>query len=289
MAEEDLDGVDEGPAFVAGELRCYRQFDLRDDGLYPRVHDQTGPWREPIERARCVVVPGHEPPVAGCTCGLYAWYLPGSATVALGPASAVVAASGRCRLGDRGFRAEAARIEAVTLPGHLWWNPWALARVRRMLATRYPGARVYATARRMIRDHPPQDVSALGIDPPADRSRGYRAAVLLLSAAVMVPIYSLFFVPRDAIAPTLAAWWPAFLVAVVLWQAGIVWLLGRLLALQTDGPRDTWWIQAVVATPGGLDPPDNSSSRASAGVRQPSVFRGRLLSSAAIWSSIPGP
>ena len=48
-------------------------------------------------------------------------------------------------------------------------------------------------------------------------------------------------------------------------------------------------IQAVVATPGGLDSPDSSALRASAGVRQSRVFRGRLLSSAAIWSSIPGP
>jgi hypothetical protein len=91
----------------------------------------------------------------------------------------------------------------------------------------------------MIRDHPPQDLSGLGIVPPADRSRGYRTAALVLSAAVIVPIYSLFVLPREAIAPAMAAWWPAFLLAVVLWQAGIVWLLARLLALQTDRPRDT--------------------------------------------------
>lgn len=238
MADDVRDGGDDdGPAFVAGELRGYRQFDLRGDGLYPRVHAEAGPWHERLERARCVVAPEHVAPVSGCTCGLYAWYLPGSATVALGPASAVVAASGRCILGDRGFRAAAARIEAVALPGHVLWNPRAAARVRRMLATRYPDAKVYATARRMIRDHPPQDLSGLGITPPTDRSRAYRTAALGLSAAVIVPTYALFVLPRDVIGPAIAAWWPAFVLVVVLWQAGIVWLLTRLLALQTDRPK----------------------------------------------------
>jgi hypothetical protein len=234
----DRDGThDDGPALVVGELRGYRQFDLHHDGLYPRVHARLGPWHGQLERARCVIAPEHEAPVSGCTCGIYAWYLPGSATVALGPASAVVAASGRCILGDRGFRAAAARIEAVALPGHVMWNPWAAARARRMLATRYPDTTVYATARRMIRDNPPQDVSGLGITPPVDRSRGYRTAALVLSAAVMVPTYALFVLPRDAIAQTMSAWWPVFVLVVVLWQVGIVWLLTRLVALQTDPPR----------------------------------------------------
>lgn len=237
MADGDRDGMpDDGRALVVGELRGYRQFDLRLDGLYPRVHAQVGPWQGRLERARCVVAPAHEAPAPGCTCGLYAWYLPGSATVALGPASAVVAASGRCILGDRGFRAAAARIEAVALPAHVLWNPWTGARTRRMLATRYPGTTVYATARRMIRDHPPHDLSGLGITPPADRSRAYRTAALVLSAVVIVPVYALFLVPPDAIAPAMATWWPAFVLGVVLWQAGIVWLLTRLLALQTDRP-----------------------------------------------------
>jgi hypothetical protein len=233
----DRDGHDHGPTLVVGELRGYRQFDLRDDGLYPRVHAEAGPWHGSLQRAWCVVTREHEAPVSGCTCGLYAWYLPGSATVGLGPASAVVAASGRCILGDRGFRAAAARIEAVALPGYLLWRPWGAARVRRMLAESYPGTRVYATARQMIRDHPPQDVSGLGITPPLDRSRGYQTAALVLSASVMVPTCALFLLPRDAIARTVSAWWGVFVLLVVLWQVGIVWLLARLLALQTDAPR----------------------------------------------------
>lgn len=233
----DRDGDDHGPTLVVGELRGYRQFELRNDGLYPLVHAELGPWRGSSQRACCVVTPEHEAPVSGCTCGLYAWYLPGSATVALGPASAVVAASGRCILGDRGFRAAAARIEAVALPGHLVWRPGAAVRARRMLAESYPRTRVYGTARRMIRDYPPQEVSGLGITPPRDRSRGYRTAALVLSAAVMLPTYALFLLPREAIARTVSAWWVVLVLLFVLWQVGIVWLLSRLVALQTDAPR----------------------------------------------------
>jgi hypothetical protein len=106
-----------------------------------------------------------------------------------------------------------------------------------MLAARYPETTVYASTRRMIQDHPPHDVSGLGISPPADRSRGYRAAALGLSAAVTVPAYALVLIPRDAVARTVSAGWPVFVLLVVLWQVGLVWLLTRLLKLQTDSPR----------------------------------------------------
>ena len=42
----------------------------------------------------------------------------------------------------------------------------------RMLAELYPRTLVYRSSRRMLNDHPPQDVRALGIYPPRDRSRG---------------------------------------------------------------------------------------------------------------------
>lgn len=235
----DAHGNDGGPALVVGELRGFRQFDLRDDGLYPRVHAEAGPWRGSAHHATCVVTAEHRAPVSGCTCGLYAWHLPGSSTVGLGTTSAVVAASGRCILGDRGFRAAAARIEAVALPEYLLVRPRAAARVRRMLTANYPGTRVYATARRMLRDHPPQDVTGLGINPPPDRSRGYRTAAVVLSASVMVLTCTLFLLPRDAVARSVSAWWWVFLLLVVLWQAGMVWLLMRLIALQTDTAAET--------------------------------------------------
>lgn len=223
------------PALVPGELRGYRQFHLRSDGLYPLVHASTGPWQGGLHEARCATGAGHPSPASDCRCGLYAWYLPGSATVALGPASAVVAARGRCILGDRGFRAAGARIEAVTLPAAVRWNPRAAARARRMLAEAYPRTRVYASARRMLKDHPPQDVAGLGIVPPPDRSRGYRTAAVVLWAAFVVLAYSLAALPHATVDGAVSHWWPLLILLAVAWQAGLVWLITRMMALQGPG------------------------------------------------------
>ncbi len=225
----------DGPALVPDELRGYRQFQLRGDGLYPLVHAASGPWDGRLEHATCKAGAEHPPPATDCRCGLYAWYLPGSATVALGPASAVVAARGRCILGDRGFRAASARVVAVTLPAAVRWYPPAASRARRMLAEQYPRTRVYRSVRRMLKDHPPQDVHELGIDPPRDRSRGYRATAFALWAGIVVLAYSLAALPREAVAAVLTSWWPLLVVVAVAWQAGMVWLVVRLIALQTPG------------------------------------------------------
>jgi hypothetical protein len=218
---------------VPGELRGYRQFMLGPDGLYPLVHPATGPWDGQVHRARCATGADHAPPARECRCGLYAWYLPGSATVALGPASAVVAARGRCILGDRGFRAAEARVEAVALPLAVRWNPVARRRAQSMLTERYPQAAVYVSSRRMLKDHPPHDVRALGIDPPADRSRAYRAAVAALLVLVLVVTGALAAAPGLAVAHGFSSWWPLFVVSAVAWQAGLVWLIARLLSLQS--------------------------------------------------------
>jgi hypothetical protein len=225
-----------GPDLVAGELRGYRQFDLRRDGLYPLVHTECGPWDGKLERARCGAGEDHPAPASDCRCGLYGWYLPGSATVALGRANAVVAVRGRCVLGDRGFRAASAHIDAVALPAAVRWNPRAAREARAMLAARYPGTTVYGSTRRMLKDHPPDDVSALGIHPPQDRSRGYRTATVLLWLSFLVPTYGLVVVPHDGIAVAVSRWWPLLLLLTVAWQVGMIWLLTRLLSLQSATP-----------------------------------------------------
>jgi hypothetical protein len=233
--------VTAGGDLVAGELRGYRQFDLVDGALLPMVHSEQGAWEAPVHRARCARVPDHRAPVRGCTCGLYAMYRPGSATVSLGAANAVVAARGRCVLGDRGFRAAAARVEAVALPSTVRWSPWAARLARAALAQRYPGARVYGSTRRMLRDFPPDDVGALGIDPPPDRSRGYRAVAALVWATFVVAGYSLVLLPQDAARETAARWWPVLVALVLAWQVAFVWLLTRLMALQQPVGDEKHW------------------------------------------------
>jgi hypothetical protein len=217
---------------VPGELRGYRQFQLHEDGLYPLVHVRTGPWDSGLTRARCAVGGDHDSPASDCRCGLYAWYRPGSATVALGPVSAVIAARGRCVLGDRGFRAAGARIEAVALPAAVRWFPPAAARARQMLTVCYPRTQVYTSVRRMLRDFPPDDVRSLGIEPPRDRSRTYRTAAVALWASVVAVIYALAVIPHEAVAGRVTQWWPILVLLAVLWQAGLILLVARLLALQ---------------------------------------------------------
>lgn len=233
---EDVAGTRQGHVLVPGEMRGYRQFLLSANGLYPLVHCGAGPWDGRLERARCAAGAEHSAPAVGCGCGLYAWYLPGSGIVSLGAARAVVAARGRCILGDRGFRAAHARVEAVTLPAAVRWNPLAASRARRMLAAQYPATRVYDSARRMLKDYSPQDIRPLGIDPPPDRSRHYRVAAAVLWAAVVLLACSLPVLPRDATGNTLSQWWPLLVLLAVAWQAGLVWLLARLMAEQRPTP-----------------------------------------------------
>ena len=222
---------------VPGELRGYRQFDLQDGGLHPLVHQAGGPWDGGLERAGCAKGLDHAPPAADCTCGLYAMYRPGSGTISLGAANAVVSARGRCVLGDRGFRSASARVEAVALPAHLLVRPRTASRTRRELAQRYPHTRVYSSTRRMLRDHPPQDVRELGIVPPPDRSRELRAAAVVLWAVFVVAGYSVVLLPRERAAELAADWWPLLVLVVLGVQAGLIWLLTRLMALQLPGER----------------------------------------------------
>jgi hypothetical protein len=219
---------------VPGELRGYRQFDLLGGGLHPLVHGVTGPWDGELERAVCAKGEDHAPPHAACTCGLYAMYRPGSGTISLGAANAVICARGRVVLGDRGFRAASARIEAVALPLTAWHR---MPAARRELAQRYPHTRVYRSTRRMLRDHPPHDVSALGIVPPRDRSRGYRTAAVVLWAVFVVAGYGVWLLPRERAADLAATWWPLLVVLVLGVQAGFIWLLSKLMALQLPGER----------------------------------------------------
>ena len=224
--------VAEERALVAGELRGYRQFLLLDDGLHPLVHRAGGPWGGGLEHAVCAAGREHSAPARDCRCGLYAWYLPGSATVCLGAVNAVIMAQGRCVLGDRGFRAASARIEAVALPPSLRWQPRAPARARRLLAERYPHTLVYASTRRMLRAHPPHRVDGLGVAPHRDASRGYRCALALLCAVFALACGALALLPRDAVAGAAGRWWPLLVLLFLAWQGGVVWLVTRLMASQ---------------------------------------------------------
>ncbi len=216
----DSDGYsDAAPAVVPGVLRGFRCWALpapaEQDASLPlaSIRRPGLRWTQPM-RAGCDVDSGHDvagAPVHGCTCGLYAWYLPRNAVVLPGTVFGVVEASGRVLLADRGFRAERGRVRAV------------VSRDDKLgAACRREGIEVFRTRRQLLRAYPPDDVGAL-IPPPPRRRRG----VLGVLAALLVT-----FGPLLAVAATAAGKAPALVTA---------WLALQTLVVATLTWRVTRW------------------------------------------------
>jgi hypothetical protein len=227
------------PALVPGELQGYRRFRLAEDGLRPPVHVAAGPWSWPVERARCAVDDGHVPPARECGCGLYGWYHPSHTGLGTGwgDVTAVVAARGRIVLGDSGFRAAAARVQAVSLPRRTRLSPRRRRRCERVLAEQYPGVLVYRSRRRMLRRHPPEDLSALGITVRPSTAPRYRWTALAVWLSGVLALCSVAVVPRPVLLGITPAGWLAALAVFVLWQAALVWLVCRASPPPGQAPR----------------------------------------------------
>ena len=223
---------------VPGELRGYRRFWLSEDGLHPTVHGRALAWSGGLERARCAVGQEHAAPAADCGCGLYGWYHPADAgrDMGLGDVPAVIAVRGRVVLGDHGFRAEAARVEAVALSWLTTASPGARRRARAALGRRYPQAVVYGTRRAMLRAHPPHDLSALGIRVEPSPTGRYRRATYAVGVAGLLGLHVAFLVGRSAqpLSPAVVA---VGMVVFVAWQAALVWLAQRCTAPGGGEPR----------------------------------------------------
>jgi len=92
----------------------------------------------------------HRSPSRGCECGIHAWYVPGDTSVLHAGVFGAVEASGLVLMGDRGYRAQRARISAV------------VTRNRRLAAAcTAAGVTVYARRHDLLRDYPPDGVSEL--------------------------------------------------------------------------------------------------------------------------------
>lgn len=229
-----------GPtALVPGELRGYRQFRLAEDGLYPTVHAAGGPWSGQVEHAVCATGTDHPAPAWECGCGLYGWYYPRDAREAsgFGDVTGVIAARGRSIVGDHGFRTASARIEAVALPIRIRVRPRVAARTRRMLSATYPRAAIYRSRRQMLRDHPPHDLQALGVNPRPSNTRRYKRLALGVWAAGVGACSSLALLPRETVSAADPVVWLAALTAFLLWQALLVWLVARCSAPLARPPK----------------------------------------------------
>lgn len=169
-------GGDAGRPLVAGTLRGFRTW--RPARRWTRVPEGALPltavtrrhiiWT-PTLRACCsppwiaprhrepMLPSDHKAPFVGCRCGIYAWYQPDDTGILHAGVFGAVEASGVILLGDRGFRAERARVVAI------------VTRSRRVgTACAEAGIAVYRHRRDLLRDHPPHDVGSLLAD-SADR------------------------------------------------------------------------------------------------------------------------
>jgi hypothetical protein len=169
-------GGEDGRPLVAGSLRGYRTWRLqrrgssaRGDSLPLTSVTRRVVWG-PSLTASCtpeamahpgqgpaILIGDHAAPAAGCRCGIYGWYDPNDTGMLRAGVFGVVEASGLVVMGERGFRAERARIVAV------------VSRNRRLAAAcEQAGIAVYRRRRDLVRDCPPEDLSAL-LGEPRDR------------------------------------------------------------------------------------------------------------------------
>jgi hypothetical protein len=161
---------DAGRALVPGSLRGYRTWRL----LRRRTHvpDGTLPLTSVTRRrvvwgpsltARCTpsdtgiarpwsptLAGDHHAPQAGCSCGIYGWYVPTDTGMVSARVFGVVEASGLILMGERGFRAQTVKIAGV------------VTRNRRVTtACTRAGIPVYRRRRDLLHDYPPEDLSSL--------------------------------------------------------------------------------------------------------------------------------
>jgi hypothetical protein len=171
-------GGDDGRPLVAGSLRGYRTWRLQrrrsspSAGALPLTSVTRRVVWGPTLTARCTpeIAPtsakgsatdlgDHVAPGAGCRCGIYGWYDPTDTAILRAGVFGVVEASGLVLMGERGFRAERARIVAV------------VTRNRRLAdACDRAGVAVYRRRRDLLRDCPPEDLSAL-LGRPVEREQ----------------------------------------------------------------------------------------------------------------------
>ena len=125
----------------------------------PTLHAEcTEPDLSNLSPARMRLTDAHRSPAPSCECGIYAWYRPDDSLAmdaGVYGAFGVIQASGLVLMGDHGFRAEHAQVVAVVT-----WNKRIAA------ACEAAGIAVYRRRRDLLRDYPPDDLSALLDDAP---------------------------------------------------------------------------------------------------------------------------
>lgn len=142
------------PDLAVGEVYGLRSFLISKDGallpLSPFGND--APWESGTNTATCSIGGQHQVPEEKCTCGFYFYnderWIEKELSQNFAQVRAVVACSGRIRVGDRGFRAQRGRIVA------LWVSQHVPDEVVNAILGRYPEAVLHRSLRRMKSDFP---------------------------------------------------------------------------------------------------------------------------------------
>lgn|SRR5882757_401768 len=171
FSQRDYKGSDN---LIIDSVLGYRQWSWKSNELYS-MH-QTD-WSKGNQRAVCHrgnlnedIEPDHEAPDPDCSCGIYAHYLPLESYHAWSDrVFGVIEASGRILMGTKGYRAEKAKIVALSgLGSHNEW--FEVSRPATPEDTRSVvdfctsiGVPYFSTVEKMVQEFPQQDLSSLGV------------------------------------------------------------------------------------------------------------------------------
>lgn len=174
---------------VPGTLRGYRVWRLTPYGL-GSVSFTSYVWGR-NEQARCAhgsAPLDHRAPVSGCTCGLYAKHTLEAVEYEFDSDNLMygsIKAHGRIILGDHGFRAEHAEIEAL-----LWYGqPMSFRLTDDELLKILSSVPFYTSRKKFLKDYPPISVDHLLPEkaPTTDRGMGWPYPATITVATVLDP------------------------------------------------------------------------------------------------------
>ncbi len=151
--------MSELPDIEVGDAYALRTFKA-EDGLLVSVNQGGGHWVDGVCIATCRVDPEHVAPVAGCHCGVYAWWDLDKLEAQYGKFTrhmvAIILMGGEVIEGDKGVKAGEAQIVA-------WWCAEDATELIAACEASAPDTRRYFDRDVMIGFYPPP--------PPEERNR----------------------------------------------------------------------------------------------------------------------
>lgn len=142
------------PRPLVGEVTTLRTFRLADDGALLPITGAGGDkaWPSGLAEATCNTGAVHQAPDPNCTCGFYSYghkdWVESTGVYAWSHlVLGVIECSGRIVVGEKGVRAQNARLIACFI------HPSAPEGVVEQFAARYPGVQVYRSKKRLYAEH----------------------------------------------------------------------------------------------------------------------------------------